>query len=184
MILNFGTRLYYLSHLLTLNISIENWRDDDENFDYQYTNSVNFFSESDFAMPNQQQPRESSRKAFITDMPSASFLNNTTESAYYTVPENKVVTIKPRAMTASYPKKKALLKDRVMSGKSVQGNSSDNFKYDSMSVSSFKTVRREQKSAKEANHTRDMKMHLLRHIRKTNFQSYDSPTSSSRRWIF
>lgn len=135
-------------------------------------------------MPNQQQqPRESSRKAFITDMPSASFLKNTKESAYYTVPENKVATIKPRAMTASYPKKKALLKDRVMSGKFVQ-SSSDKLKYDSMSVNSFKTVRREQKSAKEANHTRDMKIHLLRHIHKTNFQSYDSSTSSSRRWIF
>lgn len=122
-------------------------------------------------MPNQQ-PCESYRKAFITDMP--------TESAHI-VPIKETVS-KPRAMTASYPKKKTLLKERVMSGKSVQ--STDKFKYDFMSVNSFKSVRREQKSAKEANTTRDIKMHLLRHIHKTNFKTYDSSTSTPRRWIY
>ena len=110
-----------------------------------------------------------SNRAFITELPRAGLTVYNSKDYM----SSKVPAIKPRAMTASYPKKKALLTDRAISGKSAI---SEKHKFDSKTVNSFKI-------AKETNNTRDVHIHLWRHIRKSYLHKNET-SSSSRRWIF
>ncbi len=89
--------------------------------------------------------------------------------------------IKPRCSTGHYARKRPLLSTRCKSSNPIQASNVDRF--ESQSVSSFKSVRRDRQDVHLANSLYDSKVKLLKIFRNNNSQALSVFSSSSKQFF-